>query len=198
MFIAIDGIDGSGITTHCKLLCNWIESLGLKVHLTKEPSSGKIGELIRHYLKLKDIPAAVDALLFAADRVEHCVEIKSYLDKGYIVISDRYVESSRAYQVAEGLPPDWVDLINRYAITPDLNIILDVEPRIALKRKFGRDIGDEKFEELEFLTRVREIMLKNARLRNYPIVDTNKSIEEVHRSLREIILGKFRDVGIII
>ena len=90
IFIVLDGIDGSGTTTHSNLLKGFLETKGFKVHLTQEPSNSEIGILIRKYLKNPSIPPITDALLFAADRNLHYHgEIKEKLDQNYIVISDR-------------------------------------------------------------------------------------------------------------
>ncbi|GAG91248.1 unnamed protein product [marine sediment metagenome] len=99
LFIALEGGDAAGTTTHSHLLKGFLESKGFRVFLTQEPSQSKIGILIREFLKNKEIPPTTDALLFAADRDFHYKdEIKNKLEEGYIVISDRYIESSIVYQ----------------------------------------------------------------------------------------------------
>ena len=131
-FIVLDGIDGSGTSTHSKLLFGFLELFNLKVYLTQEPSSNEIGLLIRKYLKNKDIPPSTDALMFAADRDLHYRnEIKPKLDQGYIVISDRYVESSLIYQSLQSqeISLEWVKVLNKFATPPDLTIILDIDSR---------------------------------------------------------------------
>ena len=133
-FLVLDGIDGSGTTTHSKMLVSYLEMLGLKVHLTHEPSKNEIGHLLRQYLKNNDIPPSTDALLFAADRDLHYKkEIKPKLDQGYIVISDRYIESSIIYQSVQtdDISIEWIKQINKFAGSPDLTIILDIDPKIS-------------------------------------------------------------------
>ncbi len=183
VFIAIEGIDGAGNTTNSTLLAQWLEEKGYKVLLTKEPTKSDIGLLIRKFLKDKRLPPAVDALLYAADRTLHLeVEVKPALEKGFIVVSDRYLESSIAYQTAQGLDVKWIEEINRFAVKPDLTFILDVDPEVACKRKRG--FGKEKFEKKEFLKRVRELFLKRAREKGYFVVDASKPVNEVQEEIR--------------
>jgi dTMP kinase len=190
-FIAIDGVDGSGNSSHSKLLAEWIcEEFGLKVLLTKEPTSRPVGRLIRTYLRAPkgSTPSATDALLFAADRVEHVEKIlKPALENSFIVISDRYVESSIAYQSVQGLPIDWLLSINRFAVKPSLNIILDISPEKSLARKAKLT---DKFEEVVFLRNVREAFLRRAKTEGYPVVDTSGSLDEVQKEIRSIV-GSF-------
>jgi len=191
-FIVIDGIDGCGSTTQTtKLGANLIEK-GIKVHLTREPSQFLVGKLLRQYLQNETAPIATDALLFAADRVEHYYhEILPKLEEGYVVVSDRYVEASVAYQSAQALLEqkienspfkamnrDWVKTINKFAPSPDLTFIIDIDPRISLSRK-NPTIALEKFETVTFLDSVREIYLERARTLNHIVVEGGKSVEEV-------------------
>jgi dTMP kinase len=188
VFIVLDGVDGSGNSTHSRLLAKWIhETLRLEVLLTKEPTSGPVGRLIRKYLRApKDsTPSAADALLFAADRIEHTEKVlKPALESGAVVVSDRYLESSVAYQSAQGLPVDWLLSINRYAVKPSLNIILDIRPEKSLARK--AKIMD-KFEEVAFLRNVRETFLNRAKTENYPVVDTSGPLDETQKKIRDIV-----------
>nr|MDO8098225.1 dTMP kinase [Candidatus Njordarchaeota archaeon] len=187
-FIALDGIDGAGNTTHSKLLANWIhEAFRVKVLLTKEPTSKPVGRLLRSYLRASKIltPSATDALLFAADRIEHTEEIlKPALESGAVVVSDRYLESSIAYQSAQGLPIDWLLSINKYAIKPSLNIILDTRPEKSLARKAKLV---DKFEEVSFLRNVREAFLNRAKSEGYPVVDTSGLLDEAQKKIRDIV-----------
>ncbi|MFB0563234.1 MAG: dTMP kinase [Candidatus Lokiarchaeia archaeon] len=180
-FIVLEGIDGSGTTTHSNKLANWIRSKNYEVVVTEEPSEGSIGKIIRNYLLFGGGSPAVHALLFAADRVEHTEKvIKPLINEGVIVVSDRYVESSIVYQAAEGLDIEWIETINKFSIEPDLTIFLDVDPEIALNRK---NRVKEKFENVEFLKEVRRIYLERARIKDYLVVDTNRPIEIVHEDI---------------
>jgi dTMP kinase len=184
-FIVLDGIDGSGTTTHTKALKEWLKKQGYAVVLTEEPTDRKIGSLIRNMIKTKETSATMDALLFAADRLDHLANvIEPALDAGKIVISDRYFESSIAYQTVAGVELNWVMELNKFIKNPDLTLILDIEPEIGLARKSKLE---SKFEEPSFLHKVREIYLERARLQQYPIVKTNRSIAEVQKYIQELI-----------
>lgn len=180
-FIVLEGIDGSGTSTHSNKLADYLKSKNYEVIVTQEPSEGPIGKTIRDYLFHGWGSPAVHALLFAADRVEHTEKvIKPLLERGVIVISDRYIESSIVYQTAEGLDTCWIEEINKFIVEPDLTIYLDVDPEIALDRKKGvRDT----FERVDFLKKVRKIYLERAKDKDYPIMKTDRPIEVVHEEI---------------
>ncbi|RLG56918.1 MAG: dTMP kinase [Candidatus Hydrothermarchaeota archaeon] len=188
MFITIEGIDGAGKTTHAKLLASWLEAKGYSVFLTKEPTESKVGKLIREILSnASNYNAIVTALLFAADRAGHVEIIKKELEKGKIVISERYLHSSLAYQGASGLSIEWIREINKFAIPPDIIIYLDISPEMGIKRISSRNLR-EIFEKKEFLTKVRETylsMFKNEK--NVVIVDATKEIEKIQEEIRSRI-----------
>lgn len=180
-FIVLEGIDGSGTTTHSHKLAEWIKRKNYEVVVTAEPTDSPIGKLIRSYLLSCGGSPEVHALLFAADRAEHTQRvIEPLVKRGTIVISDRYVESSIVYQAAEGLDIGWIESINKFAVEPDLTIFLDVDPEVALARKIK---SEEKFENVEFLKEVRRIYLERAKVKEYPVVNTNRPIEMVHRDI---------------
>ena len=190
-FIVIDGIDGAGTTTHSSLLAGFLEGEGFKIHLTQEPSNSDIGELIRKFLKNKDIPPCTDALLFAADRSLHYYnEIKRKLKENYIVISDRYIESSIVYQSVQSdeISIEWVKEINKFAGEPDLTIILDINPKISLARKTQEDL--EKFEDTPFLDKVRKLYLKRAGQNGYYVVNSDDIIEIVQEKIQKIVIDR--------
>jgi dTMP kinase len=197
IFIVLDGIDGSGTSTHSKLLAGFLSLKGLKIFLTQEPSNSDIGKLLRTYLKDDKIPASTDALLFAADRVLHFKnEIEKKLDEGYTVISDRYVESSIAYQSSqsEDISVDWVKDLNKFAGKPDLTIILDIDPRLSLARKPHKVI--DKFEYTSMLENVRQVYLTRAKKEGYFIINTDEVIELVQVKIQEIVVEKLNQTGI--
>ena len=186
-FIILDGIDGCGSTTHVKLLKDWFKELKLKVKTTHEPTNSDIGKLIRKYLKSNLSFPELDSLLFAADRVKHVKEIENDLKNQVYVISDRYLESSICYQQSDGIDINWIKELNKFALKPDLYIILDIDPSIAIQRLVKDRDQLEKFEKLEFLVKVRNAFLKRAKELNYPVIDTTGSIEEVHEEIKKII-----------
>jgi len=195
-FLVLDGIDGSGTTTHTKMLVSYLEMLGLKVHLTQEPSKNEIGLLVRQFLKNNEIPPSTDALLFAADRDLHYKkEIKPKLDQGFIVVSDRYIESSIIYQSVQSdeITIEWIKQINKFARSPDLTIILDIDPKISLARKSQEIL--EKFEDTKFLDKVRTLYLDRAKAEGYHIINTNDIIEIVQQEIQTIVIKKLKEKG---
>ena len=156
-FIVLEGIDGAGTTTQLGRLAGWLEGRGHAVHRTFEPSNGPIGRVIRTFLRKEQAPPPPDglALLFAADRLDHIArEVAPAQTAGSIVLSDRYLGSSLAYQ---GLASDpvWIREINRAAPAPDLVVYVRVDSEVALRRIAARD-GDrrELFEQAETLRQV--------------------------------------------
>ncbi len=197
-FCVLDGIDGSGTTTHSKLLAGFLENRGLMVYVTQEPTHSDIGLLLRKYLTDKEIPPSTDALLFAADRDLHYhLEIKKKLNEGYIVISDRYLEASIVYQTSqsEEISVEWVKQINKYAGKPNLMIILDIDPKISLARKKNQEL--EKFENIEFLSNVRDLFLKRAEKENYYIVNSDDIIEFTQEKIQNIVIEHLKKYKIL-
>ncbi len=164
-FITIEGCEGSGKSTQLRLLREWLESLGVEYILTREPGGSKIAEAIRGIILDKEnteMDDRCEALLYAAARVQHLKEIvEPALAQGKLVLCDRYVDSSFAYQgYARGLGEDFVAEINAYALerySPDLTLFLDISPEQAFARKHGAD-QDDRMEllGLEFHNRVYE------------------------------------------
>ncbi|UCC34107.1 MAG: dTMP kinase [Candidatus Bathyarchaeota archaeon] len=156
-FFCIEGLDASGKTTHARQLVRDLRKKGFDAIYTTEPSPDKIGEFTRAYVlqRKRRVPIAVEALLFAADRVNHVETwIKPALQKGRIVICDRYVYSSLAYQGAAGLDLEWIKEVNRNAITPDLAIYLAIPPEAVVERITWRK---SVMEKLQIQRRVQEI-----------------------------------------
>ena len=185
VLIALEGIDGAGNTTQARMLARWLKRRGVGVLLTKEPTRGAVGKLIRRRLRGGAMDPLVDALLFAADRAEHVFNvIIPGVERGLVVVTDRYVESSVAYQGAEGADPAWVESINSFAPRPDLTVILDLPPSQALARKAGPREG---FEEEGFLAKVRELYRARAEEKGYLVVDASRSVKEVHVEVRRAV-----------
>jgi len=155
-FICIEGLDGSGKTTQTKLLTQKLRKSHNAVYTT-EPSHGKIGAFIRERCLYgeKRLSSVIEALLFAADRVEHVeTEVLPALNQGKLVISDRYVYSSLAYQGAAGLSLGWIEKINENALRPDLAVFIDVDPKTAIHRlKSNKSV----MENMETQEKVRKI-----------------------------------------
>jgi len=188
-FICIEGIDASGKTTQARRLVRNLRRKGFDAVYTTEPSSGKVGRLIRRHVldRKRRIPIAVEALLFAADRAEHVeTEIKPALEKRKVVVCDRYVYSTLAYQGAAGLDLKWVEQINRFALVPDLALFLDVHPEIVLKRlKRKRSV----METLKNQQNVRNVYMKLVKDGRLVLVDGNKSVGDVTGDILRVVLN---------
>lgn len=182
LFIVIDGIDGCGSTTHSILLFDYLKSRMFKVKLTKEPTNSMIGVITRKMLRFNEIPPIIDALLFSADRQLHSVEISKDLEKGYIVICDRYLESTIAYQSSQGLDEKWLLSLNKSIVQPDITFILDIEPKIALIRK--ELTNPEKFENVEFLEKVRQKFIERIHKNKYIKIYSDKNKENIQSDIR--------------
>ncbi len=187
-FISIDGIDRCGKSTHAKLLGRWLRSRGYEVVLTNEPTDGAMGKVIKRVLKGKiKIPTDVEALLFAADRAQHVSGlILPALKGGKIVISERYVLSSLAYQSARGLPIDWIRKINKYAPRPDLTILIDVPTKAAFSRARLSKL-DEFEKNMALQERVRRSYLRIAKQDGLKVVKGSRPRDEVQADLRKLV-----------
>jgi dTMP kinase len=181
-FIVIEGLDGSGKTTQSKILANKL-SEDHKVLCTAEPSHGKVGTFIRNdcLYEEKRLPTEVEALLFAADRVEHLqTELTPALSEGKIVICDRYIYSSLAYQGSAGLSLDWIKTINARALEPDFALYIDVPPERVLERLQRKK---SVMETLETQRKVREIYLKYVEKGELIRIDGDKNKDAVAQEL---------------
>ena len=149
-FVTVEGCEGSGKSTQLKLLAEYLNSIGADFIMTREPGGSEISEEIRTIIlngKYKEMCDECEALLYAAARIQHLKEIvEPALASGKLVICDRFVDSSFAYQgYARGLGEEYIADINRAALesfTPDLTLFLDISPEDAFKRKHGADEGD--------------------------------------------------------
>ncbi|MFH1424988.1 MAG: dTMP kinase [archaeon] len=181
--IVFEGIDGCGKSTHAELLTEFLKEHGKEVLHTAEPSHGQIGKLLREYLR-QDAPPLVDTMLFIADRAEHVEqEIKPALEQGKTVICERYTYSTIAYQAAQGLDMEWLKSLNSFAPKPDIVILLDVPPEVGA----GRTTTEEKFENTEFLTKVRGNYLKLAEESGFKIIDASREVDLVQDEIRNLV-----------
>ena len=188
-FICIEGLDGSGKTTHAHRLVQNLQKQGFDAIYTTEPSRGALGTFIRSYVLEgeKRVPRVVEAVLFAVDRVEHLeTMVKPALNEGKIVISDRCVYSSLAYQGAAGLDLEWIEKINSFALPPDLAIYIDVSPEVVVKR-----IRRKKsvMERLETQRKVQEVYIKFVDKGKLVPIDGDKTKDEVEQDLLSLILN---------
>jgi dTMP kinase len=196
VFICIEGLDASGKTTQSKLLVRNLQRKGFDAVYTTEPSHGRIGRLIRkHVLGGKNrMSAVLEALLFAADRVDHSErEVMPALQADKVVVTDRYLYSSLAYQGATGLDLKWIEEVNRWTIKPDMTIYIDISPEIVLKRlKREKSI----METLQNQRRVREIYFKLVKNYDLRVVDGNKSRRVVAQEIMNAVTNFLSGQGV--
>ena len=193
LFISFEGGEGAGKSTQTKLLKEWLEKQGETVVLTREPGGTTLGNQIRQILLDNNtgvISPRSEALMYAADRAHHVYSvIRPALDRGDVVITDRYIDSSIAYQGAgRVLLPSEVSRISRWAtesLTPSLTIILDLPAEIGLGRLHTTDRLES--EPLNFHERVRQEYLNMAQIdpERYLVVDARQSIEQIHSAIIE-------------
>ena len=191
VFIAFEGGEGIGKSTQSKLLKAWLEQEGETVVLSREPGGSDLGIEIRKILlshSTGEISPRAEALLYAADRAHHVYSvIRPALARNEVVISDRYFDSSIAYQGAgRVLEPGEVARISRWAtesLFPTLTIIIDLPPQIGLSRLKSKDRLES--QPMDFHERVRQEFLQLAALdpERYVIIDGNQSIEDTHAAI---------------
>ncbi|SDJ94412.1 dTMP kinase [Nonomuraea jiangxiensis] len=196
LFLAFEGGEGSGKTTQSRLIAIWLRDQGFDVVQTREPGSTKVGMRLRAILldaAERGLSARAEALLYAADRAEHVEKvIRPALYRGSLVITDRYVDSSLAYQGAgRALAPEDVSKINAWAtggLVPHLTVLIDTPPQVGLRRLGGAADRIES-EPLEFHERVRKEFraLAAAAPERYLVVDGTLATEVITRQIQDRI-----------
>jgi len=191
LFISLDGLDGTGKSTQCRLLVSWLCSCGHAVTACADPGGTVLGEKIRALLldRRQEMTVACEALLFMASRAQLTAEIvRPALNAGRVVVSDRFLLANIVYQGhAGGLDPELLWTAGRIAtegLEPDLTLVLDLPVEAALAR---RKASDDRFESRapEYQARVREGFLREAR--RHPdrlrVIDAGQSMEVVHERI---------------
>ena len=199
-FIVFEGIDGSGKSTHAVLLKERLEKEGYRVFLTREPTDGEAGKLLRRCLTGEaDLPEQAIAGLFMTDRIDHILNVQTgilrHLEEGEIVLCDRYYFSSFAYNGSYA-PMDWVIELNRLAmqtLRPDLTVFLDIDPQKFLSRIESRGTT-ERYEKTEVLSKVRSNYFEAFRRlpeERVRVVNNDRPLsqaaEEVYLAVKEIV-----------
>lgn len=202
MFITFEGIDGVGKSTQLDLLEKYLIEQGHQVLRTLEPGGTELGQEIRHLLlhRKGDVSARSEALLYAADRAHHvATKIRPALAAGRIVLSDRYFDSSVAYQgAARELNVDDVRDISLWAVDnliPTLTVLLDLPADLAIARRGNKGTEPDRLEseQLEFFERAREQYLNMATEPRFLVIDATNSVEDIHRQVLgrvNALLGK--------
>lgn len=195
LFLALEGGEGSGKSTQAALLVEWLEGLGQRVLLTREPGGTAVGAILRRIVldnETGELSPRTEALIYAADKAEHVDSVVlPALADGTIVLTDRYVDSTLAYQGAgRDLVVAELEAVARWAtseLRPHLTVVLDIDPAIGHTRFEGADRIES--EPLEFHQRVRQHFLDLAAVdpAHYLVVDGARSPDEIHRDIRAAV-----------
>lgn len=201
LFISMEGPDGAGKSTQARLLKSRLEDCGMEVILTREPGGTPIGEEVRTLLLNPDffeMTVACEVLLYTAARAQLVSEfIRPSLQKGMIVISDRYMDSNLVYQgLAGGENPDVIKMINMWAtgqLIPDITFLLDLEAETGLERLqknvSGVNWQGDRIEQrnLEFHQKVREgfLQLASGEVGRFMVINAGDRPENVHKNIWE-------------
>ncbi len=194
MFIVLYGISASGKTTQKMLLKKWLESKGYKVLTTEEPSNLEIGKIIKRIIRGEiTFPRKALVYLFVADRIHHTEKvIRPALEKGFIVICERYYLDTIAYHLLEGHSRDFLEEINKVELLPDFSIYIDISPETSLKRMGGE--CKKIYEKEDVLRKVRKNFLdlieEYKEREEIYVVNGERSIEEVFREIKGIVEKK--------
>lgn len=194
VFITLEGGDGAGKSTQIALLRQWLEASGRTVVETREPGGTDLGLELRQIILHRRgyIAPRAEALLYAADRAHHiATKVRPALERGEIVLQDRFIDSSVAYQGAgRVLDPGEVRGISQWAVeglAPDVSILLDLPPEVGRERLGARTQYDRlEAEELDFHVRVREAYLAIAEREpdRFLVVDATLPVDEIAQAIR--------------
>jgi dTMP kinase len=196
LFVAFEGGEGAGKSTQVRLLCEWLTARGRPARATFEPGGTPAGAAVRAIVLDRahtGLSPRAEALLYAADRAQHAhAVLRPALEAGEVVVTDRYVDSSLAYQGAgRTIGLDDVAAISRWAtqgLRPDLTVLLDLPPQTGLARARGRAVADRlESESLEFHQRVRDTFraLAAAEPGRYLVLDATRAVDEVAAEVRD-------------
>ncbi len=190
LFIALEGGDGSGKTTQARLLHEWLVSRGREVVLTREPGGTSLGRTLRReVLHGEDLDPRTEALLYAADRAHHVhTLVRPALARGAVVVTDRYIDSSVAYQgAARGLGREEIRDLSSWAtdgLLPTLTVVLDVDAATAATRRSGTpDRLEREPDAFHEQVRATFLALAAAAPERYLVVDSGRPPAEVHAAV---------------
>jgi dTMP kinase len=202
LFITFEGIEGAGKTTQIRLLREYFQTQGKTVFTTREPGGDPVAEALRAVVLAADAPVTpiTELLVFLAARAQHAERVLlPHLQAGEIVLCDRYIDSTVAYQgYARGHDLEWVRRLNAFVtdnLTPALTILLDLPVESGLSRQSDRNRMEA--ETLDFHQRVREGYLSEARLfpERIRVVDAASSVEAIHAEILREVQEAIRDAG---
>jgi len=195
-FITFEGIDGSGKSSVAKAVAKELTRRGVDVVLTTEPTHTWLGDAVKRSYS-EPVSPFTEAFLFLADRATHTEQIRRWIAQRKVVISDRYADSTYAYQAAslKGVKGDVMSWLRRisepFVVEPDLTLLLDVPPKLGLARIQSRK-KKVHFEQEAFLKKVRANYLRLARGRRYVVIDSSRSIDEVTEEALGVVSSRSR------
>ena len=206
VFVCFEGGEGAGKSTQAKALAGWLTEAGYAVRLTFEPGDTPVGRELRRIVldpDTGDLSPRTEALLYAADKAEHVdTVVRPALERGEVVVTDRYVDSSLAYQGVGGLAAAHDDRglerMLRWAtddLRPHLTVLLDLEPQQGLGRFTERDRIEQR--DLDYHARVRQVLLDLAAADpdHYAVLDARRPVDDLTAAIRERVeplLGQAR------
>ena len=199
MFITFEGGDGSGKSTQIQSVRDWFESRGREVVVTREPGGTELGTEIRRLVQNgpEDVDARTEALLYAADRAYHVATvIRPALERGAVVLGDRYIDSSLAYQgAARSLGVDEIASLSAWAtqgLYPSLTFLLDLPPEVGARRRTDAPDRMER-ESMDFHERVRHeyLRLADAEPERIVVIDAVGTVDEVFSEIRGVLVERF-------
>ncbi len=205
LFVSFEGVDGVGKTTQVERLRAYLEAQGRTVVVTREPGGTALGKAIRQLLLhgvdggAVDIAPRAEALLFAADRAQHVAEtIRPALERGEVVITDRYLDSSLAYQAGgRELTPEEIRSLSMWAtnnLLPDRTYLLDMDPALSHNRlEHAEDRMESAGSEFQSRTRQSFLDLAAAEPNRFHVIDASQSIEQVWSAIEADIQTLLRD-----
>ena len=206
VFITFEGGDGSGKSTQIHSVRDWFESRGREVIVTREPGGTELGTEIRRLVQNgpEDVDARTEALLYAADRAYHVATvIRPALERGAVVLGDRYIDSSLAYQgAARSLGVDEIASLSAWAtrgLYPSLTFLLDLPPEVGARRRTDAPDRMER-ESMDFHERVRHeyLRLADAEPDRFVVIDAVGTVDEVFSEIRGVLVERFEGGSVTI
>ena len=195
LFITFEGADGCGKTTQLKLLGEYLQNKNRQIIITREPGAKGLGEKIREILLNYDgeVSSVCESFLFLADRAQHIdVIVKPAIEQGKIVLCDRHIDSTVAYQgYGRGLDIERINMLNNIAtsnLKPDLTLVFDIDVETSMKR-VGKEKDRMESAGVEFHNRVREgyLELANSEPERIKVIDATQSIDAIHKQVVDIV-----------
>lgn len=207
MLITFEGVEGSGKTTQVELLYNYLRDKGYQVIRTREPGGSALGEALRKVLLQRDLNvlALSELLIFMASRAQHMEEIiMPALDRGALVLCDRFIDATYAYQgYGRGIDLGIIGTLNRLVtkgVMPNLTILLDCEASLGLKRKLVHSKQVDRFEKEEaaFHEQIRSGYLKLAEedSKRFFVVNGKRAVETIHATIRDRVAKLLESHGV--